>query len=80
MHPILDSLEAEFVGRTVDVATLNATASHPEAEGEWMVVATISTLCERSATKLTSPHNQGLIKHTLLLQVLDESCDWLVYR
>jgi hypothetical protein len=73
MHVSLtfDDAETELVGRTMDVASLHASAGHPESERiDVMVTAeTFTNLAHRRAAELAGPNHQRVVQHPPLLQV-----------
>src|SRR5262249_3845247 len=70
--PVVDGMEAEFVGCAVHDAALNAAAGQPGAEALRMMVAAVG-LRARRAAKLRSPHDDRLVEHPAPLEVVEQS-------
>ena len=64
------------------VASLNATAGHPDIHGLGIMVTTVFNAAAYSIVgrpaKLTHPHDQRLIKQFTLLEILDQGGDGLI--
>ena len=78
MHWIMCDVVAEIVGLAVDDAALDSSSGHPLGVAAWMVVAAVvfirqSALAVNRAAELPTPDDQGVVEHTTLLEVLDES-------
>ena len=79
VHRVLRDVVAEVVGAAVGHAGLDAAAGHPEGEATRVVIAAINVagqlaLAVGSASKFSSPDNEGIIKHASLLEVFDQGC------
>ena len=70
--PILDGVEAEFVGRAVDDAAFDAAAGHPDAEAVRMMVAAVAVLRAGRAAELGGPDDQRLVQQAALLEILQQ--------
>ena len=78
--------ETELVGRSVDVAALCAAAGQPHGEAVRIVVATVlagirtegAQLHNRRAPELAAPDHEGVVQHTALLEVGEQSGDRLI--
>src|SRR5262245_46939486 len=57
VHPILNSMVAEFVRGAVDKAGLDAPSRHPHRVAIRIVIAPIDTLRPRSAPEFSTPDN-----------------------
>ena len=79
-HFIFDGFITEFVSCAVDRATFDSPAGHPDCKSERVMIAPVATLGERSSTELAAPDDQCLVKQTSLLQVMNQSRDWLIDR
>ena len=84
---VLDGLEAELVGRAVDVAALDAAAGQPHREAVVVVVAAVDLagvgarvrqLDRRRAAELAAPDHQRVVEQAALLQVGEQRGDGLV--
>ena len=73
--PIFDGVEAQFVGRAVGDAPLQASSGHPDREAERMMVATIASLRAGRAAELGGPDDERLVEQPALFQVLEEPRD-----
>ena len=62
---------AEFVGRAVGDAALDAAAGQPDREALDVMVAAVA-LGHRRPAELAAPDHQRLVEHAALLQVLDQ--------
>ena len=60
--PVLDGVEAEFVGRAVGDAALDAAAGHPDGEAVGMVVAAVGPLGAGRAAELGRPDDDRLVE------------------
>ena len=83
MNPVLRHVHAVIVRFTVGHTTANPAASQPHAQATGMVVASIVTgtqgpLGIDRTTKLPTPHQDRIIKHSSLFQIPDESCRRLI--
>ena len=84
---VFDGLEAELVGRAVDVAALDAAAGQPHREAVVVMVAAVHLalirarsrqLDGRRAAELAAPDDQRVVEHPALFQILQEGADGLV--
>ena len=82
---VLDGLEAELVGRAVDVAALDAAAGQPHREAVVVVVAAVDLagvragrrqLDRRRAAELAAPDDQRVVEQPALLQVREQAPRW----
>ena len=78
--PVLDRLVANFVGRSVDIATLESTAGKPEGEGVAVMVAAGSALGDRQPPELAGKqHVRALVAWRWCLDMRQER-NWLTTR
>ena len=84
---VLDGLEAELVGRAVDVAAAHAAAGQPHGEAVVVVVAAVDLarvgawlgqLDRRRAAELAAPDHERFVEQAALLQVGQQGADRLV--
>ena len=66
-------MEPDFVGGSMDGATFDASARHPDAKSVGMVVAAVGSLSSWSAPELSGEHDDGLVKQPALLQIFEEA-------
>src|SRR5205809_854435 len=66
--PVLDGVEAQFVGRAVDDAPLDAAAGQPGTIALRVVVAAVRLGAGRAA-ELGAPDDDRLLEHPALLEV-----------
>ena len=59
---VLDGVVAEFVGRAVDRAALDAAAGQPDAEAVGIVIAAVAALRERRAAELAGEDDQRVCR------------------
>ena len=80
MNWLLDGSHAVFIGRSVDIAALDARAGEPGTKRPVVVLATgrICGVVERSTTELAGPDDQHIVEHAPLLQIAEQSRDRLV--
>jgi hypothetical protein len=64
---VLDRFVAVFIGGTVNHASFDSAASHPDGKPKWIMIAAIGALSEGSAAKF-STQMTGLIEETRLLR------------
>ena len=72
---VLDGGVAEFVGRAVDDAALDAGAGEPHGHGLVVMIAadgTLVALRHRRAAELAGPDDQRVVEHAALLEVGDQ--------
>ena len=55
---IFDGMVAVIVGRTMNVAALDAAAGQPNGKAERIVIAAVAALGHRRATKLAGPQDE----------------------
>lgn len=84
MHRILSDVVTEIIGFAVGHSGLNPSSGHPHAEVAWVMVPAVALPGEFSLTigstpKFTTEDNKGILKHSPLLQVLDQGGGWLIY-
>ena len=75
---------AQFTGCPISQAWLQTTASHPNGEGVFMMIAANEILIglalqHRCAAKLTRPYHECLVEEATLLQILHQRCEGAVY-
>src|SRR5882724_11801499 len=70
--PVLDRVEADFIGGSVHGATFDAAAGQPGTKALRMMVAAIA-LGSRRTAKLRAPHDEGVLQHAALLQVFEQA-------
>src|SRR5262245_4818021 len=74
---VAEGMIAEFVGRSVDGATLDARAGEPDRETVRMMIASIlaaGTLFKaRRTTKLGAANHDHVLHQTALLEVVEEA-------
>src|SRR5262249_2663090 len=68
VHRLFDRLVAEFVGRAVGQAALDAAAGHPDRIAFVVVVPAAAALRVGRASELAGPNDQGILQQTTLLQ------------
>ncbi len=76
MDRVLGDVVTEVIRLAVSDTRLDATASHPNGETSWMVVAAIIlarqiALAVSRAPKLAPPNHKSFIQHAALLEVVD---------
>ena len=71
MDEPLGHSEAEFIGRSVDLAGLDTSASDPHGERIDMVVSAggLSRFTHRRSTEFTSPDHQRLLQQSAPFQI-----------
>ena len=79
-----DNVVAHFISFAVGCAGLDAAAGSPEAEAARVVVAAVVGFCQGAlgidgASKLTAEHDEGIVQHAALFEVLDETVAALVH-
>ena len=77
---VLDRVPAVFVGRSVDHASANASASHPHGEAEQMMLATVGPFGGGGATELAAPQDQRVFEQTSRFEIGQQRGDRLVHR
>ena len=75
----MDGLVAEFVGRAVDLAGLEAAAGQEQREGVAVVVAAGATLRDRQAAEFAAPEDDRALQEAALLQVADQRGGRLIH-
>ena len=75
---ILDGVEAEFVGRAVDDAALNAAAGQSDRKAVRMMIAAIAPLRAGRAAELRRDHDERLVEQAALLEVTEQRPDRLI--
>ena len=75
---IFGYVESEVVGRSVDVTAFDSAAGEKHCEGSVVVVAAVVALSHGGAAEFAAPDDEGVFKQVAVLQVLEESGDWLV--
>ena len=73
----VDDVATVVIGRAVDDAPLHAAAGHPDGEASWMMIATVGLVRELALTvdraaEFPAPHDERVIEHTALLEVLNK--------
>ena len=68
---VFHRMQAEFVGFADDLPAFYPTTCHPHGEPGRVVVAPIPFLAHGSATKFTSPDDEGFVKKAAGLEVGD---------
>ena len=71
MHGLLCHIEAEIIGRTMNVTGLHASPGHPDAERTRVMVAPVglltpANLSHRSPPEFTRPHDKRLLEQASL--------------
>ena len=74
--PVLDGVEAEFVGRAVGDAAFDAAAGQPGAEALGMVIAAGAFGAGRAA-EFGAADDERLVQQSALLEVLEQAGDRL---
>ena len=74
VHGIFDDIDAVVIGCSVGHTAANTAASHPVSETIRVVITSIVLLCELTLavdcpTELPAPDDEGIIKHTALLEI-----------
>ena len=73
MDRVARHVEAEVVGRAVDVAGLHAAAGEPHREASVvMVAAVVAALHHRRAAKFSAPDHERVFQQSTLLEILHE--------
>src|SRR2546429_298218 len=72
IHRVLDGGVAEFIGRAVNQAALDAAATQPDAEARIMMVATVAALAHGGAAKLARPYDERVLEHVALFEISDQ--------
>ena len=84
---VLDGLEAEVVGRAVDVAAAHAAAGQPHREAVVIVVAAVDLagvrallrqFDRRRAAELAAPDDERFVQQAALLEIDQQCADRLV--
>jgi hypothetical protein len=79
MDLIGGGVEPEFVRFAQGDARFDTATGHPHGEAIGMMIAAIiSALDHGSAAEFAAPHNQRIVEHAALLEVLDQGCAGLV--
>ena len=76
--PVFDGVEAEFVGRAVDDAPLDAAAGQRDREAVGMMVAAVGRLGAGRAAEFGAEDDERFVEQAALLQVVDQAGDRLV--
>ena len=71
---ILHRMEAQFIGRSMDDASPDASPRHPDAETERVMIPSIGSLGTRRPAELGREDDNGIVEEPALLQILEESC------
>ncbi len=69
---ILDGGVTQFIGGSVNVATLDAGAGHPDGEGLDVVIPA-GALTHGRAAELATPDHERVLEHPALFQILHQS-------
>jgi hypothetical protein len=78
---ILNGLVPGFIGCAVDHATFDTGAGEPGRESSRVVVTTLVVVLRPGrASELRGPDDKRAVEHASLLQIFDETGDWLVRR
>src|SRR5262245_24290692 len=77
--PILDRVEAEFVGGAVCHSPANSAPGQPYRKSVRMVIATVRALSAWRPSELGGPDDQRLVEQSALLQILEQPADRLIY-
>ena len=73
VHGVLRDVEAEVVGRAVDVPAFQAAAGEPHREAAVVVVAAVvAALHHRGAAELAAPDDERIVEEAALFEVGDE--------
>ena len=75
---ILNGVEAEFVGGSVDCPAFDSASSHPDGKAEVVVTAPVRTLTAGSASEFRAPDHERLIEEASLLEIFQEPRDGLI--
>ena len=80
VETVLDSVGPELISLSNTDSALDPSTGHEHREAVGVVVPTgsLAVLSRWLANELTAPDDQGLIEHTALLEILDQSRDGLV--
>ena len=70
---MLDRVGSDVISLTMAHPALHPAAGHPHGESVGVVVAAGALLVFRRGlpTKFTAPHDQGLLEHSSLFEILD---------
>ena len=78
--PVLNRVEAQFIGRAVNHSALDSGSGHPGREAVRVMVAPAAeTFDARRAAELGSPNDDGFVQQAALLQILQQTCDRLIH-
>ena len=84
-HPVFDRSKTKLVRRPVLRTAFDTGTGKPADHGILVMVSagqlprsSIRELRNRQSAKLSTPHYQGAIEETTLLEVLQETGNWLV--
>ena len=75
---VLRRFDSEIAASPKLLSGFHPTTCHPQAECFVVMVTSIATLSVRRSAELTRPYDQRFIKHPTLLQVSDQSENWLI--
>ena len=75
---VLDRVEPQFVGRSVDHSTLDPASGHPDREPVVVVISAVLALGTGRASELAGPDHDGFVEQSSLLQVTQQTGDRLV--
>src|SRR6478752_6021193 len=78
MGLVFDSVEANFVGGSVNSAPFNAAACHPHRKAIGVVIAPGPTLTHRRSAEFASPDDKRTIEKTALLEIFEQPGDGTV--
>src|SRR5262249_26290551 len=77
--PVLDSMEADFIGSSMRDAALDAAPRQPYRKTKRMMVAAVGALRARRPAELGREHHKRVVEQAALLQILEETGDRLIY-
>ena len=75
---VVGVMKPDLVRCAMDNASLEAATSHPDAESKNVVVPSVAILGAWSSAKFGGKHNQCLLQETALVEIFQQSADWLI--
>ena len=76
--PILNGVEAEFIGGPVNCPAFDSASSHPDGKAKIVVTSPVRTLAAGSPSEFRAPDHKRFVEETALLEILQETRDGLV--
>ena len=75
---ILNGVEAEFVGGSVDSSAFDSASCHPDGKAEVVVTSPVRTLAAGSASEFRAPDHERFVEEASLLEIFQEARDGLI--